>query len=389
MNPVATAPSTLSAAATSAGRVPFIRLDAAHPELFAELMEVVERVGREAAFTLGAEVAEFEEAFAAACGSDHAIGVSSGTAALELVLRALGIGPGDEVIVPTYTFIATAEAVSAVGATPVLVDVDPETALITAPIVTAALSERTRAVIPVHLFGRTVEMDPILELCRPRGIAVIEDACQAHAARYKGRPVGSLGDAGCFSFYPTKNLGGWGDGGALVTSDAELANQVRLLRTHGESPRHNHQIAAGTDRLDALQAAILSVKLRHLEDWNQARRDAAAKLREGLAGTEVVLPAPSAPDGDHVYHLFVVRCAERDALRDHLDANGVSSAIHYPTPVHLQPCYAGLGLGPGSLPVAERLAGENCSLPIFPAIEDGQIADTVAAVRSFGSGTDR
>jgi dTDP-4-amino-4,6-dideoxygalactose transaminase len=379
----------LSAAATSADRVPFIRLDAAYPELFAELMEVVERVGRDAAFTLGPEVAEFEEQFAAECETRHAIGVSSGTAALELALRAMGIGAGDEVIVPTYTFIATAEAVSAVGAKPILVDVDPETALVTAEIVAAALSDRTRAVIPVHLFGRTVDLDPILELCRPRGVAVIEDACQAHSASYRGRPVGSHGDAGCFSFYPTKNLGGWGDGGALVTDDGDLAEQVRLLRTHGESPRHRHNLTAGTDRLDALQAAILSVKLRHLGDWNEARRTAAERLREGLAETDVVLPAPAADDGDHVYHLFVVRSDDRDALRDHLDSSGVSSAIHYPTPIHLQPCYAELGLGPGSLPVAERLASENCSLPIFPAIEDWHIAEIVAAVESFGTAADR
>jgi dTDP-4-amino-4,6-dideoxygalactose transaminase len=380
--------SPLSATATSADRVPFIRLDAAYPELFIELMEVIERVGRDAAFTLGPEVAEFEEQFAAECGTRYAIGVSSGTAALELVLRAMGIGPGDEVIVPTYTFIATAEAVSSVGATPVLVDVDPDTACITAEIVEAALTERTRAVIPVHLFGRTVDLAPILDLCRPRGIKVIEDACQAHSAQYRGKPVGSIGDAGCFSFYPTKNLGGWGDGGALVTDDAVLERDVRLLRTHGESPRHNHQLTAGTDRLDALQAAILSVKLRHLGDWNQARRDAAERLREGLAGTDVVLPAEPGEGEDHVYHLFVVRSERRDALRDHLDANGVSSAIHYPTPVHLQPCYSDLGLGLGSLPVAERLASENCSLPIFPAIEDWHIAETVAAVKSFGNGTD-
>lgn len=378
----------LTATATSADRVPFIRLDAAHPELFARLMDVVERVGRDAAFTLGPEVAEFEEQFAAECGTRHAVGVSSGTAALVLALRALGIGPGDEVIVPTYTFIATAEAVSAVGARPVLVDVDPETACLTAAIVAGALTERTRAVIPVHLFGRTVDLEPILALCRPRGIKVIEDACQAHSALYRGRPVGSHGDAGCFSFYPTKNLGGWGDGGALVTDDDELERNVRLLRTHGESPRHNHQLTAGTDRLDALQAAILSVKLDHLGERNQARRDAAARLREGLADADVVLPAPPAEDGDHVYHLFVVRSARRDALRDHLDARGVSSAIHYPTPVHLQPCYADLGLAPGSLPVAERLAAENCSLPIFPAIEDWHIAETVAAVKSFGNGSD-
>ena len=381
----AAANSPLPLAATQGDRVPFIRLDAAHPEVFAELMQVVERVGREAAFTLGPEVADFEAEFAEYCGAEHAIGVSSGTAALSLTLRALGIGPGDEVIVPTYTFIATAEAVTTVGATPVLVDVDPVTTTISAEIVAAALTERTRCVIPVHLFGRPVDMDPLLELCRERDIFVIEDACQSHGARYKGRPVGSLGDAGCFSFYPTKNLGGWGDGGAMVTSDAALAEQVRLLRSHGESPRHHHQLATGTDRLDALQAAILSVKLRHLEGWNEARRQAAVKLREGLADAAVTLPAPAAPDSDHVYHLFVVTTPERDALRDHLDANGVASAIHYPTPVHLQPCYADLGLGPGSLPVAERLAAESCSLPIFPAIEDWHIAETIAAVQSFGA----
>jgi dTDP-4-amino-4,6-dideoxygalactose transaminase len=238
-------------------------------------------------------------------------------------------------------------------------------------------------VIPVHLFGRPVEMEPLLELCRGRGIAVVEDACQAHGALYRGRPVGSLGDAGCFSFYPTKNLGGWGDGGALVTSDAALDAKVRLLRSHGEGTRHHHELATGTHRLDTLQAAILEVKLRHLPDWNQRRRDAAAALRAGLANSAVIAPAPAAADSDHVYHLFVVRSAERDALRDHLDARGVASAIHYPTPIHLQPAYAELGLGRGSLPVAERLASENCSLPIFPAIEDWHIAETVAAVESF------
>jgi dTDP-3-amino-3,4,6-trideoxy-alpha-D-glucose transaminase len=373
----------LSLAATEGTTVPFIRLDSAFPELFAELMETVERIAGRSAFTLGPELESFEAAFAEYCGTGYAAGVSSGTAALEIALRALGIGPGDEVIVPTYSFIATAEAVSTVGATPVIVDVDPETALITAEIVEAALTERTRCVIPVHLFGRPVEMVPLLALCRARGIAVVEDACQAHGALYKGRPVGSFGDAGCFSFYPTKNLGGWGDGGALVTSDPDLDRKVRLLRSHGEAVRHNHQLATGTHRLDTLQAAILEVKLRHLPDWNQRRRDAAEMLRAGLAGTAVVPPAPASADSDHVYHLFVVRSAERDALRDHLDARGVASAVHYPTPIHLQPAYADCGLRPGDLPVAERLAGENCSLPIFPAITDEQIAEIVAAVQGF------
>jgi dTDP-4-amino-4,6-dideoxygalactose transaminase len=379
----ATAPNALPLAATEGTSVPFIRLDSAYPELFAELMETVERIARNSAFTLGPELERFEAAFAEFCGSEYAAGVSSGTAALEIALRALGIGPGDEVIVPTYSFIATAEAVSTVGATPVIVDVEDDTALLTAATVEEALTERTRCVIPVHLFGRPVDMDPILALCRERGIAVIEDACQAHGALYKGNPVGSLGDAGCFSFYPTKNLGGWGDGGALVTSDPALDAKVRLLRSHGEGTRHHHELATGTHRLDTLQAAILEVKLRHLPAWNQRRREAADALRAGLEGSGVVSPAPAAADSDHVYHLFVVRSAERDALRDHLDARGVASAIHYPTPIHLQPAYADLGLGRGDLPVAERLASENCSLPIFPAIEDAQIAEIVAAVQSF------
>jgi dTDP-3-amino-3,4,6-trideoxy-alpha-D-glucose transaminase len=383
MNSAVASSALPSAAANVGGRVPFIRLDETDPELFAELMSVVERVARDGAFTLGAEVESFERDFAAYCEADEAVGVSSGTAALELALRALGIGPGDEVVVPTYSFIATAEAVTTAGATPVLVDVDEETALLTAEIVERALTPRTRCVIPVHLFGRPVEMDPLLALCRSHGISVIEDACQAHGARYRGRPVGSLGDAGCFSFYPTKNLGAWGDGGALVTSDAALAAQVRLLRSHGEAIRHDHELPAGTDRLHGLQAAILQLKLGHLEQWNQRRRDAAEALRSVLTNTELLLPAPPSPDSDHVFHLFVVRTPERDAMRVHLEERGVASAVHYPTPIHLQPAYADLGLGRGSLPTAEGLAAESCSLPIFPAIEEWQVAEIAAGVESF------
>jgi dTDP-3-amino-3,4,6-trideoxy-alpha-D-glucose transaminase len=377
-----------SANGHAAAAVPFTRLDNADPELRAELLEVVADVSSRGAFTLGSEVEEFEKAFAKWCGAEHAVGVSSGTAALELTLRGLGIGPGDEVIVPTNSFIATAEAVSAVGATPRLVDVDEETALITAEIVEAALTPRTRCVIPVHLYGRTVEMDPLLALCRERGILVVEDACQAHGSLYRGRPAGSLGDAGCFSFYPTKNLGAWGDGGAMVTDDPKLAQRMQKLRSHGESTRHHHEMAAGTDRLDALQAAILGVKLGRLDDANRARRAAGAALQEALAETDVTPPAPVSIDADHVFHLFVVRTAERDALRAHLADAEIANAIHYPRPIHLQPAYANLGQAAGSLPVAERLAEESCSLPIFPTITRQEIDRIATAVGEFDADGD-
>lgn len=364
-------------------RVPFVRLDNGDPALMEELMATVADVAARGAFTLGAPVEAFESEFAEWCGSRFAVGVSSGTAALELALRALQIGPGDEVIVPTNSFIATAEAVSAVGATPRLVDVDEQTSLITAEIVEAALTPATRCVIPVHLYGRTVEMEPIAELCDEHGIFLIEDACQAHGSEYLGRRAGSLSDVGCFSFYPTKNLGAWGDGGALVTDDEAIAERVRLLRSHGEGQRHHHEMPARTDRLDGLQAAILSVKLGHLDGANQRRREAGAALTEALAGTSVLTPASAAPGTDHVFHLYVVRSEQRDALRAHLEDEGVASAIHYPTPIHLQPAYAELGQGPGSLPVAERLAGEICSLPIFPTISSPEIERVGAAVAAF------
>jgi dTDP-3-amino-3,4,6-trideoxy-alpha-D-glucose transaminase len=227
-------------------------------------------------------------------------------------------------------------------------------------------------------------MDPLLDICREHELRVVEDACQAHGARYRGRPVGSLGDAGCFSFYPTKNLGCWGDGGAVTTGDEKLAERLRLLRSHGEGTRHHHEVASGTHRLHALQAALLEVKLRRLADWNDRRRAAGAALRDALADNEHVVPMPPpGPDEDHVYHLFVVRCDDRDSLREHLDAAGVASAIHYPTPIHLQPAYSELGLKPGDLPVAERLAGEICSLPMFPAVESREISRIAESVASF------
>lgn len=360
-------------------RVPFARMDHADPALLEELLATVREVAEQGAFTLGHHVEAFETDFAAYCETDFSIGVSSGTEALELSLRALGIGPGDEVILPTNSFIATAEAVSAVGATPLLVDVDPDSHLITAEIVEAAMRPCVRCVIPVHLYGATVDMDPILELAREAGIFVVEDACQAHGARYRGRRVGTIGDLGCFSFYPAKNLGAWGDGGAVVTAAPELAAKVRLLRAHGEGPRYHHQLVGGTGRLDALQAALLRRKLTRLDGWNAERRRAGARLREELAATVDPVHLPFA-DADHVYHLFVVRNAQRDALREQLAERGVASAIHYPVPIHRTDAYASLGLSAGSLPVSESLAAQICSLPIFPGIGDGEITQIVDAV---------
>jgi dTDP-4-amino-4,6-dideoxygalactose transaminase len=369
------------------GAVPFARLDFSDPALLEELLATVREVAERGAFTLGDHVEGFEREFAAYCETGFAIGVSSGTEALALALRALEIGPGDVVIVPTNSFIATAEAVSAVGATPRLVDVDPVSHLITADIVERNLDSSVRCVIPVHLFGATVDLDPILAVAHEAGIHVVEDACQAHGALYRGRPVGSLGVIGCFSFYPTKNLGAWGDGGAVVTSVPELAERVRLLRAHGEQPRYHHRIVGTTARLDALQAAVLRRKLARLNGWNEDRRRLGSRLRELLEDAEasgnVELTGLPFPGADHVYHLFVIRTDDRDALREHLALHGVASAIHYPEPIHLTEAYAHLGLGRGSLPVSEELAGRICSLPLFPSMTDAESERVAQAVVSF------
>jgi dTDP-3-amino-3,4,6-trideoxy-alpha-D-glucose transaminase len=371
---------THSLAATAEMAVPFVRLDKDDPELLEELLAHVRAVAEESAFVLGSRVEAFESDFAAYCEADEAIGVGSGTDALALALRALGIGPGHEVIVPANTFIATAEAVSVAGATPRFVDVDPASGLITAEILERALNPRVRAVMPVHLYGATVDMDPLLEVARAAKIAVVEDACQAHGARYRGRRVGALGDIGCFSFYPAKNLGAWGDGGAAVTNRPELAERVRLLRSHGERPRYRHRVIGTTARLDGLQAAVLRVKLGHLDGWNAQRRRAAAELRRALHATGVLAPPSPVDGGDHVYHLFVVRCDDRDLLRAHLTARGIASAVHYPVAVHRTEAYAHLGYEQGSLPVAEEMAEQVCSLPIFPGMDDTQISAIAAAV---------
>jgi dTDP-3-amino-3,4,6-trideoxy-alpha-D-glucose transaminase len=374
---------TLTDNTSALERIPTTKLDPADPALMDELLAVVERVARQGAFTMGAELEAFEQEFAEYCGAPYAVGVSSGTEALILALKGLGIGAGDEVIVPANSFIATAEAVSLAGARPVLVDVDPSTHLITADAVEEAIGPRTRAVIPVHLMGSTVDMKALLAVTKPAGLKVIEDTAQAHGAYVDGQRVGTIGDVGCFSFYPTKNLGGWGDGGGIVTADKAVADRIRLIRSHGEQPRYHHKVVGTTARLDALQAALLRVKLRRLDGWNDDRRRLGAALRAGLEGTSVELPTPATADGDHVYHLFIVRTPDREALREHLDAHGIASAVHYPIPIHRTEAYADLGMEAGSLPVAERLAEEILTLPLFPTMSDEDVDRIVDAVRTF------
>jgi dTDP-3-amino-3,4,6-trideoxy-alpha-D-glucose transaminase len=363
--------------------IPLTRMDNADPALMEELLDVVERLARSAMFVGGAEVDAFEEEFAAYCGTDHAVGLSSGTEALALALRALEVGVGDEVIVPTNSFIATAEAVTLVGATPRFIDVDPDTALVTAELIEPALTPRTRCVIPVHLYGRTVDLDPIVALARDTGIAVIEDACQAHGAWLNGRRAGSVGDCGCFSFYPAKNLGAWGDGGGLVTSDPEIADRVRLLRSHGERPRYNHRIPGTTARLDAMHAAILRVKLRRLDEANDGRRRVAGALTAALRGAAVTAPAAVADGGDHVYHQFVVTMDAREKVREHLATQGIATAVHYPVPIHRSEAYASLIRNRRPLPVAESLAGRICSLPMHPAMADEEIGRVAAVIHEM------
>jgi len=363
--------------------VPVTRMDNADPALMEELLATVERVASSAAFTLGDEVEGFEREFAEACGTRFAVGVASGTDALALALRALLIGPGDEVIVPANSFIATAEAVTLVGARPCFVDVDPDTALVTAAHIEPAIGPRTRAVIPVHLYGRTVELGPILELTRSAGVALVEDACQAHLAHVGDRRAGAVGDCGCFSFYPGKNLGAWGDAGALVTDDERIADAVRLLRSHGERPRYHHLVPGTTSRLDGLQAAVLRVKLGGLEEATERRRAAARALTGALASSGVQVPAGVGAGGDHVFHQYVIGCDDRDGLRGYLGQCGIGNAVHYPTPIHLTPAYAGVGPGPGALPNAEALAGRICSLPMHPSLTRAEIARVADVVRAF------
>ena len=358
--------------------LPVTDLGRAHAAIRPELDAAVARVLDRNWYILGPEVEAFETAFAAYCGVAHAVGCASGTDALSLTLRALGLGPGDEVITTALTAAATAGAILAVGATPVFADCDPPTRNLDPKHVEALVTPRTRALLPVHLYGRPAELDSLGTIAARHGLALVEDAAQAHGARWRGRPAGSIGLAGCFSFYPTKNLGALGDGGAVVTNDGALAERLRRLRNHGQSSRYHHIEQSGNSRLDELQAALLSVKLRHLDGWNAERRAQATRYLAQLKGAPFGLPPANDETATSCWHLFVIESAEREALRGRLAAAGVGTDIHYPTPLHLQPAYAAYGSGPGSLPVAERLADTIVSLPLFPGLTAEEQATVVA-----------
>ena len=350
-----------------------------------ELDEAFDRVVSRGRLILGREVEAFEEEFAAYCGVDHCVGVGNGLDALAIALKAQGVRPGDEVIVPGHTFIASWLALSQIGAVPIGADVDPNSFNLDPGSIEAAITPRTVAIMPVHLYGNPAAMDEINRVAARHGLFVLEDAAQAHGARYRGRPAGSLGAAAGFSFYPTKNLAALGDGGAIVTNDAPLAERARQYRNYGSSAKYVHDIAGANSRLDELQAAFLRLRLRHLDDDNARRREIAAAYRERLEGIGGLDLPRTERDCEHVYHLFVVRTAQRDALAAGLDARGIATMVHYPRPPHLQPAFADAALR-APLPVSEALAGEVLSLPLWPAMTENQLDYIAAAVREVLAG---
>ena len=354
------------------------------PDIDAAVTRVIEAQH----FILGPEVSGLEAEIAAYTGTSHAIGMSSGTDALLAALMALEIEPGDEVVTTTYSFFATAGVIARLGATVVFVDIDPTTYNIDAAAAAAAITARTKAIIPVHLYGRVADMDPMVAAARARGVAVIEDAAQAIGAfDCERRQAGSIGDIGCFSFFPSKNLGGFGDGGMTVTNDAALSHRLRLLRMHGSEPKYYHAIVGGNFRLDALQAAVLRVKLEHLADWTAARRRNADRYRELFEDARLLdrITVPQDEPG-HSYNQFVIRAPERDTLREHLKAQNIGTEIYYPVPLHMQQCFASLGYGAGDLPHAEAAARETVALPIYPELSDTQLVHVVDSIREFYGG---
>jgi dTDP-4-amino-4,6-dideoxygalactose transaminase len=361
--------------------IPVVDLKAQYRSIQAEIDAAIRRVLESSQFILGDEVAAFERAFGPYCGASEAIAVNSGTSALHLALLAAGVGAGDEVITVPFTFVATVSTICYANARPVFVDVDPEYYTMDPSHVEAAITPRTKAIVPVHLYGQPADMDPILDIARRHGLTVIEDAAQAHGAEYKGRRCGSMGEIACFSFYPGKNLGAYGEGGAIVTSNADLAHRMRLLRNWGEERRYEHTLKAFNYRMDGLQGAILGVKLQHLEEWTERRRSRARAYRAALAESGIGLPAER-PDVRHVYHVFALRLPDRDAVRARLTEQGIQTGVHYPIPLHLQPAHRDLGYTRGDFPVAEKVAREVLSVPIYPELTDDQVHTVAAALRT-------
>lgn len=362
-------------------KVPFLDLSAQHAPLRGEIDRAIAKVIDSGAFAGGPFVAEFERDFAAFCDARHAVGVGNGTDALWLALLACGVGAGDEVITVPSTFMATAEAITYCGATPVFVDIDERTYTMDPAALAAAVTPQTKAIIPVHLFGQPADLDGIIEFARARGLRVIEDAAQAHGARYKGRRVGAIADVGCFSFYPGKNLGAFGEAGAVITNDAEIAAKIRVLRDHGQARKYHHTMIGWNCRMDGIQAAVLSVKLRHLDRGNDLRRQHAARYRRGFADLDQVVTPYEAAYAEHVYHIFALRVQERDEVIRSLEARGVGCGIHYPVPVHLQDAYYDLGHEAGAFPVSERTSAEFISLPMFPELTGEQIDHVIECVK--------
>ncbi len=364
--------------------IPYLDLPAQYRGIKDEIRAAIDEVLESCQFVLGRAVAAFEQDFAAYCQARYAIGVNSGTSALHLALLAAGIGPGDQVITTPFTFVATVAAIQYTGARPVLVDIDPRSYTIDPAQIERAITPKTRALLPVHLYGQPADMGPILEIAARRGLIVIEDAAQAHGAEYKGRRAGSLGAMACFSFYPVKNLGAYGEGGAIVTSDPEYNRTLRMLRDWGMEKKYEHLLKGFNYRMEGIQGAVLGVKLRHLEAWTEARRAHAARYRELLAPAGIGIPQEMTY-ARHVYHVYTIRTAGRAQLQERLTEAGVQTAIHYPVPVHLQPAYADLGYHRGDFPHAEKAAGEVLSLPIFPEMTEEQIAAVAECFQTAGA----
>jgi dTDP-4-amino-4,6-dideoxygalactose transaminase len=360
--------------------IPLVDLKAQYATIKPEIDAAIRRVIDNATFILGKEVADFEQAFASAVGAQGAVGVASGTAAIRLALLAVGVGPGDEVITTAHSFIATAEAISQTGAKPVFVDIDSRTYNLDPEKVEDIISPRTKAILPVHLYGQPAALGPLLDIARRHHLWLVEDAAQAHAAEYAGRKCGSIGSLACFSFYPGKNLGAYGDAGAVTGNDPDLLARVRKLRDHGRTSKYEHDEIGFGDRLDALQAAILETKLHHLNDWTEARRAHARRYDELLADTDLIRPY-EAPNVRHVYHLYVIRVSRRNEILEHLKSKGIGAGIHYPVPVHRQPAYLKEGYGDTSLPVTEQIANEVVSLPMYPELTCEQIEYVAHSVR--------